>query len=363
MKTTLMLLFSFFIVCLLVIQTACSFFNSPKLSGGYQIKNGKVYYTTQLQGMGTRKSWEISQAHSATFQSLDKGFAKDKKQAYFRGRLIPESDGPSFGLLRNNYAADKHHVYLGDQKISDDPQNFRFIRSEGELSYTADSRFVYKNGEIIPGADATTFESLQGVLYFRDKNTAYREGIPLADAHSPSFQVLSKVYAKDKKQVWFLGQPMVFCDPASFKPMDYPYSRDVHRVFYMNKILSRQPDQFELLGEAGMWRFAKDGSAVYFGGSVLEEADPEYFQVMSHAYALNPIDVYYGKHVVPLADPNFFEVLNKKYSKDNERVYYEGRLVDGADAATFAVHPTIENEAKDKDRYYKSGQAAKTGSW
>lgn len=67
----------------------------------------------------------VEGADPETFEILDKNtfiadYSRDKNYAYFRGKKIPESHGPSFALLENDYSIDKNHVYHLDYLPEDE---------------------------------------------------------------------------------------------------------------------------------------------------------------------------------------------------------------------------------------------------
>lgn len=333
--------------------------NSYALSGGYKVEDAKVIFDTGLKGLGTRQNWVVEGAHAASFVVVNKNLAKDKQQVYINGKRIEAGDGATFKHINKNWWKDKNRVYWGSTAVSNEPSNFKIIQWSGGQLFASDSKRVYQNATIIEKADPDTFKPLKRG-YFVDKNHAFLGGQMLEASHGPSFRVINDHYAKDQAHVWKKGSLIEAADPDSFVPMQHPYSRDKHHIFYNYKVLSDRPAEFRILGKGIIWQYATDGLYVYHGGGKIAEADPEYFQLMGHGFALDPVNVYRGSRIIPYANPDFFEVLNEKYTHDNERVFYEDRIIEGADPHTFAVHPDISNEAKDKQGYFKSGYRSKT---
>lgn len=239
---------------------------SRALAGGYFIKDSEVWFDTGLHGLGTRESWPISGADAVTFNCVNNDLAKDKKQVYYRGKLVKDADGASFILLKGNWWKDQHQVFLNATAVSQEPDHFRFITTLDGLAFAKDSKRVYCNAQVISDADAATFKYLKED-YFVDKNTAYYRSAPIKDADGPSFLVIDEIYTKDQHHVWKKGSLINGADPDSFQPMQHPYSRDRQHVFFNNHILSNRPDDFKVMGKGPMFHYAIDNEYLYYGGT------------------------------------------------------------------------------------------------
>jgi hypothetical protein len=110
--------------------------NSMFDSAGYHVRGDKVYYLVGFPG----KANEVDGVDVASFEAVDRTYARDKSAVYYDGRPIPGADPATFELLdRPGFFKDRAHVYLRDQPISDDPAQFELL--DGELA--KDSTAVY----------------------------------------------------------------------------------------------------------------------------------------------------------------------------------------------------------------------------
>jgi hypothetical protein len=110
---------------------------------------------------------------------------KDKNHAYFisYGTTTPISDNPSsFENMGNFYARDDKNVFFMAEKISGaDPLTFKILTNVPDCYtgkwYAKDKANVYYGGgNIVQGADPTTFISL-GYGFGKDNGRIYQDGI------------------------------------------------------------------------------------------------------------------------------------------------------------------------------------------
>ncbi len=142
---------------------------------------------------------KIDGADSDTFKVLGDYYAKDKNSAYCdRKKMDPSVDINSFQSLDYNYAKDKNSVYKHGLKIDRDVDSFIIINS----MYSKDNLGVYFEADFVPlekieGADPHTFE----VVYQKNSNG-----------------YIINEYAKDKNNVYRDGQLIEGADPKTYKP-------------------------------------------------------------------------------------------------------------------------------------------------
>ena len=111
---------------------------------GYKIENNIVYYRHWNEGMGFgSERFQISGADAKTFKTLKaKDYAIDKNSAYFKGELIPDSNGQTFQVISdlNYYSKDKNNVYIEECKIiSADPTTFKILK----FPYSKDNHSIF----------------------------------------------------------------------------------------------------------------------------------------------------------------------------------------------------------------------------
>jgi hypothetical protein len=250
--------------------------------------------------------------------------------------LIPEAEADSFEILGQfDYAKDAKHVFLmGTPLEGADPATFKVISLDPP--YARDSQRVYYNGSLITGAQTDSFQILgSSGNYARDSQQVYYQGQPLTGAQSETFKVLSK-------------------DDALYR-----YAADSIHVYFNDQVLEGAlPDSFEVLVKPGaVFTYARDQQRVYQGDQVITGADPQTFQVLGDGeYSKDAKQVYDSTaSVLSGADVATFELLSDGYAKDAKQVYWSGLSIDGADPATFKVQ---NGKGRDKNGCYDTFQKA-----
>ncbi len=107
-------------------------------NGYTKIKN-EWYYVEYNEATG-KVTKKLNNIDIKTFVVLNEYFAKDQYNAFYKGRLIENSNGKFFKIIDNKYSKDKHHVFLFNYSLPNaDPNSFYVI---GGLC-AKDSNFVY----------------------------------------------------------------------------------------------------------------------------------------------------------------------------------------------------------------------------
>lgn len=150
-------------------------------------------------------------------------------------------------------------------------------------------------------------------------------------------------------------------DAATFKPLSDTYSKDKNRVYY--KVVSNgefivivlqnaDPDSFELLDGS----LARDKSHVWYTSTIQQGVDPATVQSIKGGPVFKDKDsVHYQYSTIPNADPASFRHLGSTYYADNKSVYWCTNPIPNADPASFKVLGD-SFVAKDKNRAYRSGE-------
>ena len=147
------------VVCCFALLIAMSvWFAMSKLSSGYEVSGGKVYFRTfdNLHWKVDRR--EVIGADPQTISTVSESggrYGSDQHRVYFQGTYLTDADPGSFRILdwRRNFSRDANHVYWKSILLSDDTEHFQIL-SRG---YSIDSRHVYFGSQIVEEADPKTF--------------------------------------------------------------------------------------------------------------------------------------------------------------------------------------------------------------
>ena len=250
--------------------------NQREVPSEYEVKNDGIYYQDKLiVGIDPETFAYIGYSSMDPYDGY--GYAKDKNNVYRYGFPI----GEEFSVMI----------------IKDvDPQTFEMFVN----GYTKDEGHVYIDGIAIEGADASTFETIDGETiaggYAKDINAVYYHGKRIEQAVPDTFKIItSDTYAPYEGST--------------------PLSKDQNHIFFMEKILiEADPDTYEILydnpGRRLSYYYSRDVEHVFINNVILLDADPE-----------------------------TFEIVNSQYMKDKNRVYqfYFGEVVEGVDPANCTV--------------------------
>ncbi|MDT5009667.1 MAG: hypothetical protein QOH57_1284 [Mycobacterium sp.] len=222
------------------------------------------------------EAFEIGGADAASFQAFDTTYARDKSRVYFDGNVLPGADAPSFELLkRGGFGKDRNHVYRNGRSVSDDPAHFELL--DGELS--KDSSAVYWSDGRVLSNDPGHFVIISDndhYLFTRDTRVVHVNGNPIRGADPATFRVLQGAYAEDGRRVFYFTDPIEDADRASFHPIDGPYAADTGLVFWMGKTIpGADPGSFHVLNSA--FECSADHTRAYYRQTAIPNADPRTF--------------------------------------------------------------------------------------
>ncbi len=156
---------------LLTIILFLSFAVAGSINAEYQIKDDGVYYGSIDK---------IEEADIVSFNILDREYATDKNNVYFRGEIISGADSGTFTRIQLPYTKDKDNVYYYETTIPGaDPSSFVKL----DNTYAKDKNSVYYKTNIITEADTSSFVVLRGMQledkYAKDKKNYYSKGIKI----------------------------------------------------------------------------------------------------------------------------------------------------------------------------------------
>jgi len=187
-------------------------------------------------------------ADQATFEQLNRTWARDAKRVYCQGTPMRNTDRATFVVLSEISAKDKNHV------------------------------FEYSS--IVVGADAASYEVLQPIAkvddetlireYARDCERVYFKVHTIGkirvvkSADRRTFASLGRGFGMDARTVFWEGYKLPKCTPVAWRYLGHSYSRGDTRVYYGNWVVEgADPATFHVM-PAGSW--ARDANAYYQRG-------------------------------------------------------------------------------------------------
>lgn len=251
-----------FIWSSIFVITGCKSKDKNPISGYIKSDKGGVIYREAFLGLLSLKDHPIVEADYATFNILNKHYAKDKKYAYYHQYFF-SADAATFEALDGNFAKDKNRVYFKSKEIPEaDPATVEFLPREGylirdkERVYYQDNLIsrnaahfaplgslhgTYKSTDVVmvtynvlSEADPATFDLIDSTAshsYFKDKRRVYFNGIVVEGADNKSFVPLNNNFAKDKNHVYHADQPIKEADRSSFEVIDETHAKDKFRQY------------------------------------------------------------------------------------------------------------------------------------
>lgn len=282
--------------------------------------------------------------------------------------------------------------------------------------YLVEKGKVYFNDEVVKGADARTFEWIEGTWYGKDSNNIYYEGEKIGKIDGKEIERINnylvksgstlyffywkidklkkdkleiianredgiEYYIKNGENIYFLERNVNFSEFDGalilLKNIDYNtfqvinkkyfrYVKDKNNIYYIKngeavELKEVGKNSFKIIDFA----FSIDKNSVYYQGDKLKNILPDGFEVVGNVYDVN----YYLKDksrvyflnavselsIVEKADSKTFALINNMYSKDKNNVFCDGKIVEGADPKTFEVLYNSDVEtAKDRKHGYYS---------
>ncbi len=205
----------------------------------------------------------------------------------------------------------------------------------------------YKSFSILeivnPQSKSLGTSNIKYEYYATDKDKVFYGEKVLANADMATIKSISAIYTKDTNHVFIGGDIMESADANSFVLVQGRFAKDQNHVYHVGKIISNNPESFEILDYES--RYAKDKEAVYFwwgfGGSreidTIADVNTENFRSLSDFYATDGEKIFWFGRLRPDADVASFKVINRDYSSDKDRVYFRDKLISGANPETFEI--------------------------
>lgn len=104
-----------FIWSAVFVINACKSKDKNPTSGYIKLDKGGVIYREAFLGLLSLKDHTIAEADYATFNVLNKHYAKDKNHAYRHDQPLKEADCSSFEVVDETHAKDKFRQYSTSQ--------------------------------------------------------------------------------------------------------------------------------------------------------------------------------------------------------------------------------------------------------
>jgi hypothetical protein len=246
--------------------------NSLFDAAGYHVRGDAVYFLQAFPG----KAAQIDGADAASFDVLDRTFAKDRSTVYVDGSPLPDAEPGTFVLLdRPDFAKDGAHVYLRDKVLSDDPAHFELL--DGNLS--KDGRSVYWSDGRVLSDDPAHFEIVSDSDYYlftKDARTVHVNGNPIVGADPTTFRVLKAGYAQDVDGILYFTERIPDADVPSFEVLEGPFARDTRHAYWMGKPIPEADGSTFRVVNAN-FECTADGTHAYYRDRVIVDADPRSF--------------------------------------------------------------------------------------
>lgn len=93
-----------------------------------------------------------------------------------------------------------------------DPKTFKPLKNN---NYGKDKNLVFYKGNIILGADPTSFKLVKDG-YAIDRDRAYYYGDSISNSNSSEFKIIDSYYSKDNKNVYYTTEPLNVCSVKDF---------------------------------------------------------------------------------------------------------------------------------------------------
>jgi hypothetical protein len=333
----------------------------PCCSSGYSVKDGKAFFNgkeisensfrvlnddfAKDSSTAYYRQYPFSYADVATFQALDDHYAKDRNKAYYCDEY---REG------QNYYMTKKQAILEVDNAL---PPSFITINN----GYAKDKKRAYFHGIAFPVKNVSTLTSIDP-FFAKDNIRGYLNQQVIAGSHGRTFEVTDRHFAKDSAHVYYYGYTgegshnitILPCDKASFQILDYRYSKDKEKVFFLGFILQHaDPNTFKILSSG----YAMDSGKVYYMSKRMAGVDVASFKVFGEndlsnqdvSYAKDKNTVYMNEKRFTLPDPKTFTILGENYSHDGKNVFYKTATVINARPSSFKVYPHDVGNADAED--------------
>lgn len=239
----------------------------------------------------------------------------------------------------------------------DKSQSEQYYHDGEHVYYVQGGNFFELGKRLLEMADLETFTVLSNA-YAKDKQQVYFSGEVIPEADAQTFELLfadneqkDSIYSRDGQQVFFFRLPVAGADAETFVNIGSGYGVDKHQFYYDGESMSVPSASYEYLGADGGHAYLAIEEHVYYQGKLLAGAVTDGFSVLENNFARDKDKVYfYGTPVVE-AHADSFEVINQWIQKDDQRVFFDAEPLPFGDPAT--AEDVDGYFWKDKDAVYE----------
>lgn len=200
----------------------------------YEVQGDVVVFTYWTFSFG-RINDTLPGADASSFKSVKDWLGHDNERVYFKEKLVPGADVATLQVVRYPLYRDKRDYYYGATAMHvADMETFKTLKWAEDDFWATDSRYAYYDTLRID-ADLPTFELLD-VFVAKDKNHVYFFGQILPEADAATFEKLGhSAYSRDKSHVWCGDDLLPDADLATFVVDGFDKPHDKHGRFRYEK--------------------------------------------------------------------------------------------------------------------------------
>lgn len=239
--------------------------NSFSILGYNKVDSFNEYYIRDVNGVYYRKkdNWscinidqtilKLEWVDSASFEYIQKWYAKDKNFVMYKWQILSDLDGNSFKYVSDWYIKDKNFVFrvqYGEDSLLNpikidflDPKTFSAL----DYGYVKDKNWVYYGTQKIEGINQDEVKivtddfikdsnTVQYKLKNRDWHLSFKA---LKEADAETFEnIVNSSFFKDKNHIYYFYdngvQIITWLDTDDIKLLSC-YIKDNNNVFYIHK--------------------------------------------------------------------------------------------------------------------------------
>jgi len=222
--------------------------------GCYVTKDGNVYWTRVIVQEGKRAEWKVEGADASSFKAFGSPnveYGADASQVFFKGQLLRGADPATFEVVdsKNFVSRDANNEYQKSRKTRNDGEQFVRLSS----MYTRDINGIYAGKSRIQNADSDSFVLID------------------TSEHKYSSDCF---YAKDKNYVYVNGDVVIGANPTTFATLGANYATDQDNVYYREHCLENADSQtFQVVYHNRYYVVGDDGELLYQSGRLVDRLD------------------------------------------------------------------------------------------
>lgn len=176
---------------------------------------------------------------------------------------------------------------------------------------------------------------------------------PIPSADPKTFKQLSEWYGKDHHSVYWMSNKIEGADPSTFRVFNNYYAVDRHRGYFTDAAMAgSEGKSFRYIKD----NWSRDAHDYYYGRTPLKVDDLDTFEIIDEFVPNRAVDkysYYYQYKKVPIKDRSSLVIMKSGYAKDAHHVYWAYFIIEEADPQTFEVQrDDTPSLARDKNHCY-----------